>query len=297
MDKPLTDLEYSLIPGFPHRPVNVSGGPIALAPAGERCGLWIFICGISSVARNSIDLRSSPARSFEFFSVAHVYGGGGVHWTAAGGLQRVEAGDVVVSLPGNVHIYGPRAGEEWREDWLAFVGPRAQMLRESGMLQDGVLKNILTARRVREVARLAQLQSYEGILRAGAMLELLLTDLHLACRARQTAGVLSGVQTLAGEIDAFPEEGWTLPEMARRAGMSQSHLRRLFVQAFGVPPHEYLEQARLRKGAELLRDTGRPVGEIAQAAGYADPFHFSARFRKHFGVSPRAYRDLIQKRV
>lgn len=292
MDKSITDIEKTLIKEFEQRPVLFGSGPQTLSPVGQRCGLWIFLVGIGNISTNAIDLSTSSARMFGYYSLAHVHGGGGVHWCPESGLQKVDAGDVVFSLPGQKHIYGARVGEEWREDWLAFIGPRADMLRESGMLESGVLKNALATRRVREIARLAREQTDEGLLRAAGLLELLFVDLYLGQQKKNAAGALSKIQTLAGEIDAMPERNWALPEMARQVGLSQSHLRRLFMQAFSLSPHAFLEQARLRKASSLLRDTDEAVAHIAEQTGYPDPFHFSARFRRFFGISPSSYRKI-----
>lgn len=292
MDKPISSIEKSLISEFARRDPQPCPGPDGLALAGQRCGIWIFMTGVQACARGGVDLRTTRPRVFGYYSLAHVYGGGGVHWRPESGLQKVEAGDVVFSLPGQAHIYGPRADEEWREDWLAFTGPRAEMLRSSGMLESGVLKGVLSTRRVRDIGRLAREQTYEGLVRAAALLELLLTDLHLGSQQRKAAGALEKIQTLAGEIETLPERSWTLPEMAAEAQLSESHLRRLFQQAYEMSPHEYVEHSRLRKGAALLRDTTLAVGEIAEQAGYADPFHFSSRFRKNYGISPSGYRKI-----
>lgn len=249
--------------------------------------------GISAVVKGRLDLRTELPRQFEYYSLAHLYGGGGVHWSAEGGLCTVRPGDAVLSLPGQQHIYGPRTGEEWREDWLAFTGPRAADLAAGGLLQSGLLKNLFSSRRIREIACLARDQSYEGLLRAAAMLEILLVDIHLSCRRRYANPAQSRLQVLAGEIEAMPEGDWSLPALARRLRLSQSHLRRLFMQAYSMPPHTYIEQVRLRRGTELLRETSLTIAEIAQRVGYSDPFHFSTRFRRLFGISPRGYRRVV----
>ncbi len=292
MERTLSNLELSLIPEFPLREVLRSNCPQTLPPAAQMCGLWIFLVGISSTSSGGVDLRRSKQREFGYYSLAHLHGGGGVHWRAESGLQLAQPGDVVFSLPGERHIYGPRHGEEWREDWLAFTGPRADMLRAGGMLESGVLKNALANRRVRDIARLAREQTYEGLLRAAMLLELLLADLHLSCQQRRTAGALEKIQFLAGEIDAFPERVWTLPEMAAEAGVSVSHLRRLFLNAFQTSPHAYLEQSRLRRAAALLCDSALPIAAVAEHTGYPDPFHFSTRFRRYYGFTPTTYRQL-----
>jgi transcriptional regulator GlxA family with amidase domain len=47
---------------------------------------------------------------------------------------------------------------------------------------------------------------------------------------------------------------------------------------------------RLNRARQLLGWTSLSIKEIAAEVGYHDPFYFSARFRKHLGKSPRAFR-------
>ena len=63
---------------------------------------------------------------------------------------------------------------------------------------------------------------------------------------------------------------------------------RTFTQQFGLPPHAYLLQARIKKARTLLR-TGMPRAEVAAAVGFADQSHFARHFKKIMGVTPSQY--------
>jgi two-component system response regulator YesN len=54
--------------------------------------------------------------------------------------------------------------------------------------------------------------------------------------------------------------------------------------------HHFLEEVRLSKARELLRDPRNRVGEVADAAGYASPDSFRHAFKAHEGLSPDAWR-------
>lgn len=82
----------------------------------------------------------------------------------------------------------------------------------------------------------------------------------------------------------------SVPELARRCGLSLSRFAHLFREEMGISPQQYLEQVRLSRAAQLLRSTGLGIAEIAEASGYANAFYFSNRFRKTFRRSPTAYR-------
>lgn len=83
-----------------------------------------------------------------------------------------------------------------------------------------------------------------------------------------------------------------LGELARAAGLSRGHLARIFAQQVGLGPVSAVDLVRLARAATLLRRSNLPVAAVAQACGFVNPFHFSHRFRRTYGVSPRAYRNL-----
>jgi AraC-like DNA-binding protein len=53
---------------------------------------------------------------------------------------------------------------------------------------------------------------------------------------------------------------------------------------------QYFTQMRMAQARERLLTTSASIKEIALQVGYADQLHFSRVFRKHFGLSPRAFR-------
>lgn len=57
----------------------------------------------------------------------------------------------------------------------------------------------------------------------------------------------------------------------------------------GYTPNEYIRIVRMKKGAELLKNTDMTISEIAFKIGIADPFYFSKCFKSQFGVSPSLY--------
>ncbi len=81
-----------------------------------------------------------------------------------------------------------------------------------------------------------------------------------------------------------------LGELASDMKMNASYLSALFRQTTGVNFHQFLEEVRLAKARELLRDPRHRVGEVACAAGYASPDVFRHAFKAREGLSPNAWR-------
>ena len=91
-------------------------------------------------------------------------------------------------------------------------------------------------------------------------------------------------------IASGPAERWTLRLLARRIGCSPFHLAHVFRDTVGVSIHQY--QLRVRLGAALdeVVDSDRGLSAIAVDAGFTHHSHFSAAFRRAFGVTPSALR-------
>ena len=103
---------------------------------------------------------------------------------------------------------------------------------------------------------------------------------------RQDARIRKAVHLLC----LRPDERLTVEALARHCGLSRSRFAELFREQVGVPPLAFLENQRLRRARELLEHTSLNLSEISAQSGFASPFYFSLRFKKHFGDSPRGYR-------
>lgn len=95
-------------------------------------------------------------------------------------------------------------------------------------------------------------------------------------------------------MDAASHEDWPVRRLARVSGVSEAHFARSFKQAFGVPPHRYLLTRRIERATALLRDTDRPVTEIAFETGWSSLGTFGRTFRDITGESPGAIRERAQ---
>jgi AraC family transcriptional regulator len=82
-----------------------------------------------------------------------------------------------------------------------------------------------------------------------------------------------------------------IADIAREAGVHPVHLARVFRQCTGVSPADYLRHRRLAHACTLLRETRRPLADIALTCGFVDQSHFSTTFRRAFSRTPTAYRE------
>ena len=82
----------------------------------------------------------------------------------------------------------------------------------------------------------------------------------------------------------------TLSQVADRVFVSQWHLSKLINRHTGKNFFDLLNQLRVKRARELLRDPALKVHEVAERVGYADVAHFSKNFKRLTGKSPVEYR-------
>ena len=79
--------------------------------------------------------------------------------------------------------------------------------------------------------------------------------------------------------------------LAQKAGLSPARLARTIKRIHGLSPRQLITKTRITIGARLLRETARPVAEIALDCGFTDHSAFTRAFRAVAGLSPTAYRE------
>lgn len=82
----------------------------------------------------------------------------------------------------------------------------------------------------------------------------------------------------------------SLEAMAAEVQMSPLYLARAFKAAVGQSPHQYVLRRRIERAKELLRNTDRPIVEVALSSGFSSQSHLSTWFLREVGVPPAAYR-------
>ena len=97
-------------------------------------------------------------------------------------------------------------------------------------------------------------------------------------------------------LAAEPGRDWTLAALAKRVYSSPFHLARIFKRYAGIPIHRYHLFARMAAAVDDIVDTSRDVVGIGADLGFSSHSHFSAAFRRIFGVTPTALRASTHQR-
>lgn len=256
---------------------------------GNRSCLPFYLTGIGVSEPEYHIVREKGLVSHQLHFTA---GGRGV--LKVGGNSYVQtAGSIFYLSPGIPHEYYPD-GECWNTCWTVFRGEYlAQQMRTLGFgdyaVRDGCTEEIKGIfARLMAAAR----NPVSGAERcSGLIYEYVLAARELFL----SGGQLSGNTPCARAISFMEEhysEDITLEHLAALSEISLQHFCRLFRAKTGMRPMEYLARKRISAAKLLLWNTGEPIARIGERCGYSDPAYFGAVFRKHEGISPKAYRAL-----
>ena len=88
----------------------------------------------------------------------------------------------------------------------------------------------------------------------------------------------------------------SLRELSTCAGLSPFHFLRVFVHQFGLTPHAYLNQIRVREAKRKL-SSGAPCAQVALDCGFCDQSHLARVFKRSTGVTPSQYQSAHTRRA
>src|SRR5215218_872036 len=110
--------------------------------------------------------------------------------------------------------------------------------------------------------------------------------------------VMDASRTLARQaalgLDAQAANGEppSVAALAERLGVSERHLRRIFLSEHGVTPLQYLQTRRLHLAKQLLTDTRLPVAQVALTSGFRSLRRFNAAFADSYRMNPARLRKV-----
>ncbi|WIX33636.1 AraC family transcriptional regulator [Salinicola sp. JS01] len=213
--------------------------------------------------------------------------------------RMVSRGDVVAMNPGEVHACNPCGDAPWSyvmfyldPDWLATLQRRHVNALAGGFRPLAwhhwrdpalhaalvVLARRLFALEANPATLVGECERLFGALMARGELF-----------RQQTPADTPALAEVAAYIRAHCSETLTLEHLAALAGVSPAHLVRRFKRSYGITPHAYLTDCRVRQGQIALK-RGEPIAEVALACRFADQAHFQRAFKRLTAITPHRYR-------
>jgi AraC-like DNA-binding protein len=211
--------------------------------------------------------------------------------------QYAGPGALALVNPDTPHTGRAGVPEGWRygavypsPELVAEIAAETTTIRGTPGFVSPVLDDPYAAGLVHEVLRAAEegnALAADTLLRVAVTRLLRLNGGLLPQRGVHTAGarVAARARAVLEERMAGPP---TLERLAADLGTSPFALLRAFRDTYGMPPHTWLTDARVRRARHLL-DAGSAPAEAAVAVGFTDQPHLNRHFTRIVGVPPGAY--------
>ena len=100
---------------------------------------------------------------------------------------------------------------------------------------------------------------------------------------------------LISAATAYIESHYQEPELniehiAKSIALNPKYFIEYMRKRTGITPYSYLLRVRMQKAHEYLVTTERSIINISELVGFTSPYHFSATFKRLFGLSPSQFR-------
>ncbi len=227
------------------------------------------------------------------FSIGAVTGGRSTYWNGRR-QEDIAAGTVVVINPEEAHACNPLPGIPWSYRML-YVDP--QWL--AGVQHDGEVGEFQPFAAMSSTALfggfnrlfdILQDRTAEALQKQGAAVAFFSAMREqLGTLARQGGEVDRKLARAADYLECRYAHAVTLDELCAAAGLSEAHLIRAFKRRYGMTPHAYLLDVRIKRGKARLRE-GAAIAQVAHEVGFADQAHFQRAFKRHVAATPGQYR-------
>jgi AraC family transcriptional regulator len=203
------------------------------------------------------------------------------------------AGDFIAD--GASHILTMTIPKARAEDFIADSGACIEIPREETFREPGLARQLIrlwhTLADDAPASRLFADQVMRSVLRTLARR----TDARIpAGHARERLSAHT-VRRLRDYVESSLADDLDVTMMASVAALSPAHFARAFAATVGMTPFHYVMTRRLARARELLERTDRAALAIAHDLGFKTPSHFTACFRREFGVTPREIRPSARR--
>lgn len=203
-------------------------------------------------------------------------------------------------LPQNIeHAYGSNDDDPWSIYWIHFGGSSIPSFNDMPVVQshfrplhirssEYIVPLFNTIYKTLELGYSIDNLTFSNMCLSHFLTLFIYNDKHYETAGEKKDLIDDAIQYMQQHV----HENITLQELCTYMGYSTSRFSSLFRQRTGYAPIDYFIQLKMQKASQLLDFTGKSIKEIAGIFGFDDPYYFSRRFTKIFGLSPKKYRSI-----
>ena len=201
-------------------------------------------------------------------------------------------------FPGQITTYVADKDLPWEYVWIEFDGLRAKAIVEaSGFSLDNPVYKARSKDLREEMMKEMNYIAENGLSSPLHLMGHLYLFIDYLARSTEGIKVNNGsklrdfyIHEALEYISHNFQNDISVEQIADMCGLNRSYFGKIFKEAVGETPQEFLLKYRMTKAAELLKLTQLSVGEISSAVGYENQLHFSRAFKSVYGASPKNWR-------
>jgi AraC-like DNA-binding protein len=239
---------------------------------------------------------------FPSYQIFLIRSGEGLFRDMANGVEfALSAGQAFAIPPDLPHEYYPLSHEPWHVGFIGFNGTlAASALEQTGLLPSAPLEPDQFEACWDHIGDIWRDSHEPGDRR---LLDLSVKLYELMLRLRNQKPLAEDASPLPAEearnqtlqkalllMNQHFTEPLLISNLASAVGYSSQHFQRLFRQQFQITPHQYLQNLRMERAVQLLRENeSLQIQEIARQVGM-ETNYFVRLFRSTYGLTPGAWR-------
>lgn len=230
-----------------------------------------------------------------------------------GALAFSYRGEKLIALPGHINLVIPGeahdgyalsdAGWSYRMFYLdsslleQVAGEISGCTQTLPFFSAGVIKDDFLAKKIKDLHMLLENNASLLMEQESQLLNLLSSFILRHAQQRFPLHPLGKENQSMRRAREYIEENYTqnisIYTLSSLCNLSAFHLIRVFHDHFGVPPHVFQKQVRIKKAKELLAQK-MSLACIAQETGFTDQSHLAKQFKHMVGIPPGQYRNSVQ---
>jgi AraC-like DNA-binding protein len=115
-----------------------------------------------------------------------------------------------------------------------------------------------------------------------------------SAQLRSPAAISTGIQPAIDRITDDDETFYTMKQLARVAGLSESRFKHRFREEVGTTPADYQLRHKIDRACQMLIQDNTTILDTALSLGFSSSQYFATVFRRYVGVTPTEYRTIMK---
>ena len=198
-------------------------------------------------------------------------------------------GDSYFLQAGQKHHYYSNTDTPWKKHFINLSGKLLESLAEGyGLVNISYFEGLYLGDELKRIIEIGQRSSDDSTPELIAILN------EIFLKMRNHTKRISDTQSAAVEMKDFLNtqimSKFHIDDLCRHISKSESQTIRIFKQAYGITPYNYVLKKKIALAQKLLIDTNLSIKQIASKLCFADEYYFSNIFKAKTGITPSEFR-------